>query len=90
MDEYLEVHERLDLPADRLLDRLPFDLGFSWVLFGAPIALVIGLLLEMSGVAVAFASLVSLVQREPSSGMLRLDPALLPPLRQREDSPALR
>ena len=47
-------------------------------------------LLEMSGVAVAFASLVSLVQREPSSGMLRLDPALLPPLRQREDLAALR
>lgn len=148
VDEYLEVHERLDLPADRLLERLPFNLGFSWVLFGAPIALVIGLLLlrlvlslpararnglilggllfllgalgaesmngmilarnehivnnafiygtmleellEMSGVAVAFASLVSLVQREPSSGMLRLDPALLPPLRQREDLAALR
>jgi hypothetical protein len=136
VDEYLEVHERLDLPADRLLAHLPFELGFSWVLLGAPIALVVGLLLlrlvlalparvrnglilggvlfllgaigveslngrilaaddhvvtnpfiygtmleellEMSGVAIAFASLVSLLQRDAVSGMLRLDPMLLP------------
>lgn len=136
IDEYLEVHERLDLPADRLLERLPFDLGFSWVLLGAPIALVVGLLLlrlvlalpararnglvlggvlfllgaigveslngmilaandhvvtnpfiygtmleellEMCGVAIAFASLVSLLQRDAVSGTLRLDPMLLP------------
>ncbi|MGO1284442.1 MAG: hypothetical protein ACTHWF_01690 [Brachybacterium sp.] len=135
VDEYLEVHERLDLPADRLLEHLPFDLGFSWVLFGAPIALVIGLLLlrlvldlparvrnglifgaalfllgaigvesvngmilagndhivnnafiygtmleellEMSGVAIAFASMLGLFQRDAHRGVLRLDPAVL-------------
>ena len=129
VDEYLEVHERLDVPADRVLERLPFDLGF---LLGAPIALVVGLLLlrlvlalpararnglilggalflagaigveslngrilagnehivnnpyiygtmleellEMSGVAVALASLLSLLQRDPRNGMLRIDP----------------
>lgn len=148
VDEYLEVHERLDLPADRLLERLPFDLGFSWVLFGAPIALVIGVLLlrlvlalpararnglflggvlfllgaigvesmngmilagndhivnnayiygtmleellEMSGVAVAFASLLSLFQHDARNVMLRLDPAVLPPVKPREGSPAPR
>lgn len=136
VDEYLEVHERLDLPADRLLERLPFDPGFSWVVLGAPIAVVIGLLLlrfvlalpsrvrnglilgavlfllgaigvesvngmilagndhivnnaflygtmleellEMSGVAIAFSSLLSLFQQDARSGVLRLDPAVLP------------
>ncbi|WP_345080172.1 hypothetical protein [Brachybacterium paraconglomeratum] len=148
VDEYLEVHERLDLPADRLFERLPFDLGFSWVLLGAPIALVIGLLLlrlvlalpararnglilggalfllgaigvesvngmilagndhivdnafiygtmveellEMSGVAVAFASLLSLFQHDARNGTLRLDPTVLPPLRLQERASAPR
>ena len=148
VDEYLEVHERLDVPADRLLERLPFDLGFSWVLLGGPIALVVGLLLlrlvlalpdrarnglllggvlflagaigiesvngrilaandhivnnpyiygtmleellEMSGVATAFASLLSLVQRDAASGVMRLDPAVSAPRRPQNGSPAPR
>ncbi|WP_114854767.1 hypothetical protein [Brachybacterium sp. YJGR34] len=45
IDEYLEVHERLDVPGNRLMERLPFDLGFSWVLLGAPLGLAIALLL---------------------------------------------
>lgn len=142
VDEYLEVHERLDIPANRLAELLPFDLGFTWVLLGAPIALVICLLLlrlvlslpararnglllggalfvlgaigvetlnglilsrndfmvdnafiygtmieellEMSGVAVAFAALVSLIQRDAASGLMRLDPAIMPPPRTTE------
>lgn len=145
VDEYLEVHERLDMPGNRIAEHLPFDPGFTWVLLGAPIALMIGLLLlrlvlslpararnglilggvlfllgaigaesmngmilagnghivnnafiygtmleemlEMSGVAVALASLVSLIQREPASGMLRLDPALLPSVTRGDDAP---
>lgn len=136
VDEYLEIHERLDVPGNWIAERLPVDLGFTWVLIGAPIALVIGLLLlrlvlslprraliglvvgaglfvagaigvesvnglilqrhggvvtngflygtmveelfEMSGVAVALASLISLVQHDARRGMLRLDPAVLP------------
>jgi len=150
VDEYLEVHERLDLPANRLLERLPFELGFSWVLLGAPIAVAIGALLlrlvltlpararnglflggtlflagaigveslngmilladggivtnafiygtmleellEMSGIAIAFASLLSLVQHDAASGALRLDPSVLPaavPARSQPE-PALR
>lgn len=134
VDEYLEVHERLDLPGNRLTEHFPVDIGFTWVLLEGPIALVIALLLlrlvlslpararnglilgavlfllgalgvesmngmvlarnehvvnnpfiygtmleellEMSGVAVALASLLSLVQREPSQGLMRLDPTL--------------
>ena len=132
VDEYLEVHERLDLPGGRLAEHLPVDLGFTWVLLGAPIALVVGLallrlvfslprratlgillgaalflvgaigvetlnglilagndmivtnayiystmgeeLLEMSGVAVSLAAVVSLIQHDASRGVMRLDP----------------
>lgn len=132
VDEYLEVHERLDMPGDRLAEHLPVDMGFTWVLLGAPIALVVGLallrlvlslprratlgillggtlfligaigvetlngvilarndmvvtnsyiystmgeeLLEMSGVAVALAAVVSLIQHDATRGVLRLDP----------------
>lgn len=145
VDEYLEVHERLDLPGNRLAEHLPVDIGFTWVLLGGPIALVIALLLlrlvlslpararngillggalfllgalgvesvngmilarndhvvdnaflygtmleellEMSGVAVAFASLLSLVERDPARGILRLDPALLPRVTRAVDAP---
>src|SRR5690606_4926639 len=124
---------------------LPVTIGFSWVLLGAPIALVIVLLLlrlvlslpprarnglflggalflagavavetlngrilvgndgivnnayiystmleellEMSGIAVAFASLLSLIQRDPVARVLRLDPALLPDV-SRSQEPA--
>lgn len=45
IDEYLELHERLDVPGAWLAERLPFDIGFTWVMIGAPIALLIGLLL---------------------------------------------
>lgn len=45
VDEYLEVHERFDVPGERIAEILPVDIGFTWVLIGAPIALVIGLLL---------------------------------------------
>jgi len=45
VDEYLEVHERLDVPGDMLAQHLPVEIGFSWVLVGAPIALVVGALL---------------------------------------------
>ncbi|WP_422117544.1 hypothetical protein [Brachybacterium sp. UNK5269] len=134
IDEYLEIHERLDVPGNWIAERLPFDVGFTWVLIGAPIALVVVLLLarvvlslpararngivlggalfvagaigvefvngrvlesagwvvnntylygtmveellEMSGIAIALASLLSLFQRSAGSGMLRLDPAL--------------
>ncbi len=136
IDEYLEVHERLDVPGNWVAEHLPFDVGFTWVLIGAPIALVIVLLLarvvlslpararhgiilggalfvagavgvevvngrvledadwivdntylygtmveellEMSGIAIALASLLSLFQHSPGSGALRLDPALRP------------
>lgn len=44
-DEYLELHERLDGPAQRIAALLPFDLWFTWVLVGAPIALVVAALL---------------------------------------------
>ena len=132
IDEYLELHERLDVPGGWLADRLPFDVGFTWVLVGAPIALVIGALLlrlviglpsraragllvgggvfavgavgdesinglilkrrsgfvdntyiygtmveelcEMSGLAIALASVLSLVQRHTGHGVWRLDP----------------
>ena len=134
VDEYLEIHERFDVPGDRLAALLPFDVGFTWVLVGAPIALVIGLLLlrlvlslplraligillggalflvgavgveslngrhlaasdwivdnryiygtmieellEMSGIALALAALISLFQHDPASGHYRLDPAV--------------
>src|SRR5699024_3258311 len=42
VDEYLEVHERLDVPGDVLAQHLPVETGFTWVLVGAPIALVAG------------------------------------------------
>lgn len=45
IDEYLEMHEGLDGLGNQLLGLLPFQLGFSWVLLDAPIALVIALLL---------------------------------------------
>lgn len=45
VDEYLEIHERLDRPAESLAAALPLDLGFTWVLLGAPLALVPVLLL---------------------------------------------
>ena len=45
VDEYLEVHERLDVPGDVLAQHLPVEIGFTWVLVGAPIALVVGALL---------------------------------------------
>ena len=134
VDEYLEIHERFDVPGDRLAALLPFDVGFTWVLVGAPIALVIGLLLlrlvlslprraligillggalflvgavgveslngrhlaasdwmvdnryiygtmieellEMSGIALALAALISLFQHDAASGHYRLDPAV--------------
>ena len=134
VDEYLEVHERLDVPGDRIAAMLPVEVGFTWALVGAPIALMIGLLLlrlvlslprratwgillggalflvgavgietlngnhlaamdwmvdnryiygtmleelcEMSGIAIAIAALLSLVQRNEALGQLRLDPAL--------------
>lgn len=134
VDEYLEIHERFDVPGDRLAALLPFDVGFTWVLVGAPIALVIGLLLlrlvlslprraligillggalflvgavgveslngrylaasdwivdnryiygtmieellEMSGIALALAALISLFQHDARSGHFRLDPAV--------------
>jgi hypothetical protein len=132
VDEYLEVHERFDVPGTWLAERLPFHVGFTWVLVGAPIALVIGLLLlrlvlslprraligillggatvlvgaigveslngrhlaasdwvvdnryiygtmieellEMSGIAIALAALISLFQHDSASGHYRLDP----------------
>lgn len=134
IDEYLEVHERLDVPGNWIAERLPVDLGFTWVLIGAPLALLIVLLLarlvlalparartgiilggalfvagalgvefvngrvlesagwvvdntylygtmveellEMSGIAVALAALLSLFQHSPDRGAVRLDPAL--------------
>ena len=143
VDEYLEVHERLDVPGNLIAEHLPVTIGFSWVLLGAPIALVIVLLLlrlvlslpsrarnglflggalflagavavetlngrilvgndgivnnayiystmleellEMSGIAVAFASLLSLIQRDPEARVLRLDPALLPDARRSQE-----
>lgn len=45
VDEYLELHERLDIPGARLAEMLPFDASFTWVIAGAPIALVVALLL---------------------------------------------
>lgn len=39
VDECLEVHERLDLPGNLLAERLPVDIGFTWVVLGMPIAL---------------------------------------------------
>src|SRR5699024_4983199 len=45
VDEYLEVHERLDVPGDVLAQHLPVEIGFTWVLVRAPIALVVGALL---------------------------------------------
>src|SRR5690625_775722 len=45
VDEYLEVHERLDVPGDVLAQHLPVEIGFTWVLVWAPIALVVGALL---------------------------------------------
>ena len=134
VDEYLEVHERFDVPGNWLAAHLPVDIGFTWVLVGAPIALVVGLLLlrlvlslprraligillggalfvlgaigvetlngrhlaamgwivdnryiygtmleellEMSGVAIALAALISLFQRDAASGHYRLDPSV--------------
>ena len=134
IDEYLEVHERLDVPGNWIAERLPFDIGFTWVLIGAPIGLVVvallarvvlslpararnGILLggalfitgaigvefvngmvlqradwfvnntyiygtmveellEMSGVAIALASVISLFQHDAERGVLRLDPAV--------------
>jgi hypothetical protein len=134
VDEYLEVHERLDVPGGRLAALLPVDIGFTWVLLGAPIALAIGLLLlrlvlslprrarigillggalflvgaigveslngrhlaamdwivdnryiygtmveellEMSGIAIALSSLISLFQHDAGSGHYRLDPSV--------------
>lgn len=134
VDEYLEVHERFDVPGERIAEILPVDVGFTWVLVGAPFALVIGLLLlrlvlslprraligivlggalflvgalgvesfngrhleamdwivdnryiygtmleemlEMSGIAVALAALISLFQHDATSGLYRLDPTV--------------
>src|SRR5699024_9387011 len=45
VDEYLEVHERLDVPGDVLAQHLPVEIGFTWVFVGAPLALVVGALL---------------------------------------------
>lgn len=134
VDEYLEVHERFDVPGERIAEILPVDIGFTWVLIGAPVALVLALLLlrlvlslprralvgtllggalfllgalgveslngrhlqsmdwivdnryiygsmleellEMSGIAIALASLISLFQHDSTSGRYRLDPAV--------------
>src|SRR5690625_7443952 len=52
VDEYLEVHERLDVPGDVLAQHLPVEIGFNWVLVGGPIAVVGGGLLVLLVVSV--------------------------------------
>lgn len=44
-DEHLQLRERLDGPARALTGLLPFDLWFTWVLVGLPIAVVVGAIL---------------------------------------------
>lgn len=134
VDEYLELHERLDVIGNAIMPYLPFTVGFSWVLVGAPLALIVSLLLlrlvlslprrvrwgivvggllfaagaigvetvsgrhiqqnawipdltyigltlveeflEMAGIALAAASLISLIERDRETGVMRFSPAL--------------
>lgn len=45
VDEFLELHERLDAIGNALQPYLPFTLWFTWVLAGAPVLLVVAALL---------------------------------------------
>lgn len=60
-DEYLELHERLDIPAQRLAAVLPFDLWFTWVLVGLPIALLVGAVLLRTVIALPAASRLGII-----------------------------
>ncbi|MCT1655150.1 hypothetical protein [Brachybacterium muris] len=45
IDEYQELHERLDAFGIPLLPSLPFAVPFPWLVIGVPLAVVVGLLL---------------------------------------------
>ncbi|PWD50238.1 hypothetical protein C8046_05730 [Serinibacter arcticus] len=61
VDEALELHERLDGPAQRVAALLPFDLWFTWVLIGLPIALVVGAVLLRTILALPIASRIGIL-----------------------------
>lgn len=44
-DEFIAAHERLHHHAERIGAMVGIEVGFSWVLLGAPVALLVGLLL---------------------------------------------
>ncbi|WP_135848358.1 hypothetical protein [Serinibacter arcticus] len=60
-DEYLELHERLDGPAQSLATALPFDLWFTWVLVGLPIAVVVAAVLLRAVLSLPAASRLGIV-----------------------------
>ncbi|WP_263309639.1 hypothetical protein [Brachybacterium atlanticum] len=76
VDEHLEIHERFDVPGDRLAALLPLDVGFTRVLVGGPIALVIGLLVLHLVLPLPRRALIKLFQHDAASGQHRLDPAV--------------